>query len=187
MGTRGLFLPLCMLELRRNSREIVGGNSAPSASPHLFYNESAKCKSLIMSNSLGPHGLHSPRNSPGQNTGVCSLSLLQGIFPTQGLNPGLPNCKQILYQLSYQGSQNYFPHSQRRSYINCNFNILLCICSFYTFQCLGGTHSLNYEVKRLPTMQRPGFNPWVRKISWRRKWQPTPVFLPEKSHGGRAW
>ena len=32
---------------------------------------------------------------------------------------------------------------------------------------------------------RPGFNPWVRKISWRRKWQPTPVFLPGKSHGWR--
>ena len=34
--------------------------------------------------------------------------------------------------------------------------------------------------------QRPGFNPWVGKISWRRKWQPTPVFLPEKSHGRRS-
>ena len=31
----------------------------------------------------------------------------------------------------------------------------------------------------------PGFDPWVRKISWRRKWQPTPVFLPGKSHGWR--
>ena len=39
--------------------------------------------------SLRPHGLYSPWNSPGQNTGVGSLSLLQGIFPTQGLNPGL--------------------------------------------------------------------------------------------------
>ena len=38
---------------------------------------------------LRPHGLFSPGNSPGQNTGVGSLSLLQGIFPTQGLNPGL--------------------------------------------------------------------------------------------------
>ena len=38
---------------------------------------------------LQPHGLYSPWNSPGQNTGVGSLSLLQGIFPTQGLNPGL--------------------------------------------------------------------------------------------------
>ena len=42
--------------------------------------------------------------SPGQNTGVGSLSLLQGIFLTQGSNPGLPHCRQILYQLSYQGS-----------------------------------------------------------------------------------
>ena len=32
----------------------------------------------------------------------------------------------------------------------------------------------------------PGFNPWVEKISWRRKWQPTPVFLPGKSHGQRS-
>ena len=37
-----------------------------------------------MSNSLWPHGLYSPWNSPGKNTGVCSLSLLQEIFPTQG-------------------------------------------------------------------------------------------------------
>ena len=43
-------------------------------------------------------------NSPGQNTGVDSRSLLQGIFPTQGLNPGFPHCRQILYQLSQQGS-----------------------------------------------------------------------------------
>ena len=33
---------------------------------------------------------------------------------------------------------------------------------------------------------RPGFDPWVRKIPWRRKWQPTPVFLPRKSHGQRS-
>ena len=42
--------------------------------------------------------------SLGQNTGVGSLSLLQGIFPTEGLNPGLPHCRQILYQLSHEGS-----------------------------------------------------------------------------------
>ena len=41
-------------------------------------------------------------------------------------------------------------------------------------------------VKRLPTSGRPGFNPWIRKIPWRRKWQPTPVFLPGKSHGWRS-
>ena len=43
-----------------------------------------------MSSSLQPHGLHSPWKSPGQITGVHSHSLLWGIFPTQGLNPGLP-------------------------------------------------------------------------------------------------
>ena len=45
-----------------------------------------------------------PMDSPGQNTGMGSLSLLQGIFPTQGSNPGLPHCRRILYQLSHQGS-----------------------------------------------------------------------------------
>ena len=59
----------------------------------------------VVSNSLQPHGLYSPWNCPGQNTGVGSLSLLQGIFPTQGLNSGLPHYRWILYQLSHMGSQ----------------------------------------------------------------------------------
>ena len=45
-----------------------------------------------------------PWNSPGQNPGAGSLSLLQGVFPTQGSNPGLPRCRQNLYQLSHKGS-----------------------------------------------------------------------------------
>ena len=57
-----------------------------------------------VSNFLRPHGLYSPWNSPGQNTGVRSLSLLQGIFLTQKSNWGLLHGRQILYQLSYQGS-----------------------------------------------------------------------------------
>ena len=48
--------------------------------------------------------LYSPWNSLGQNAGVGSRLLLQGIFPIQGLNPGLPHCRKILYQLSHQGS-----------------------------------------------------------------------------------
>ena len=43
-------------------------------------------------------------DSPGKNTGVGCRALLQGIFPTQGLNPGLPHCRRILYHLSHQGS-----------------------------------------------------------------------------------
>ena len=49
-----------------------------------------------------PIGLYSPWNSLGQNTGVGSLPLLQGIFPTQGSNPFLSHCRQILYQLSHK-------------------------------------------------------------------------------------
>ena len=53
-----------------------------------------------------PWTIYSPWNSPGQNTGVGSLSLLQGIFPTQESSRGLLHCRKILYQLSYEGSLN---------------------------------------------------------------------------------
>ena len=62
----------------------------------------------VVSDFLQPHGLYSPWNSSGQNTGVGSCSLFQGIFPTQGLNPGLPHCRGILYQLSHPGSPPYW-------------------------------------------------------------------------------
>ena len=70
---------------------------------------------------LRPHGLFvSLWDSPGQNTGVGSHSLLQGIFPIQGLTPDLPHCRWILYQLSYQGSPRIlewvaYPFSSRSS------------------------------------------------------------------------
>ena len=63
-------------------------------------------KVTVLSDSLWPSGLYSPWNSPGQNTGVGCLSLLQEIFPTQGSNPGLPHYRQILYQLSHEGRPN---------------------------------------------------------------------------------
>ena len=63
----------------------------------------------VMSESLWPDELQPtillcPWDSPGQNTGVGSLFLLQGIFPSQGSKPGLPHCRRILYHLSHQGS-----------------------------------------------------------------------------------
>ena len=66
----------------------------------------------VMSDSLQPHGLQSasllcPWDFPGKNTRVGCHFLLQGIFPTQGLNPGLVNCRQILYHLSHQGRQQW--------------------------------------------------------------------------------
>ena len=64
----------------------------------LDFRGESECKSLLQ-----PHGLYSPWTSPGQNTGGDSLSLLQGIFPTQGSNTGLLHCRQILYHLNHQG------------------------------------------------------------------------------------
>ena len=56
----------------------------------------------VVSNPLQSHGLYNPWNFPGQNIGVGSLSLLQGIFPTQRSNSGLLHCRGILYQLNHK-------------------------------------------------------------------------------------
>ena len=58
----------------------------------------------VMSDSLRPHGLYSPWNIPGQNTGVGSCLLFQGIFLTQESSWDLLYCRLTLYPLSYQGS-----------------------------------------------------------------------------------
>ena len=67
---------------------------------------------LVVSDSLGPRGLYSPWKSLGQNTGVGSLSLFQGIFPTQGSNPGLQHMQADSYQLSYQWSSQTCKHAK---------------------------------------------------------------------------
>ena len=96
---------------------------------------SASCS--VMSNSLQPHGLYSPWNSLGQNTGMSSLSLVQGIFSTQESNPGLPHCRQILYQLSHKGSPRIlewvvYPFS-RGSSLPRNWTRVSCISGgFFT-------------------------------------------------------
>ena len=72
--------------------------------------ESESCS--VMSNSFQSHRLYNPWNSPGQDTGVSSHFLLQGIVPTQGSNPGLSCCRQILYQLIFQGSPKKTEHQR---------------------------------------------------------------------------
>ena len=74
------------LEGKSESRSVVSDSLQPIYSPWNFAT------------------LYSPWNSPGNSTGVGNLSLLQEIFPTQGSNPGLPYCRQILHQLSHKGS-----------------------------------------------------------------------------------
>ena len=93
----------------------------------------------------------SPWNSPGQNTGVGSLSLLQGIFPTQGLNPGLSHCRQILYQLRHEGSPRIlewvaYPFSIRSSWPRktqeSNQGLLHCRWILYQLSYQGSPDSL---------------------------------------------
>ena len=106
----------------------------------MAWNQERKSESEIrsvVSDSLQPHGLYSPWNSPGQNTGVGSLSLLQGIFPTQGSNPGLPHCRQILYQLSHKGSPRIlewvaYPFSTRSSWPRNETRISCIAGRFFT-------------------------------------------------------
>ena len=101
------------------------------------------CESVshsFVSNSLQPHGLYSTRllcpwASPGENTGVGCHSLLQGIFSTQGLNPGLLHCRRTLYDLSHQGSQSSGDAVAKAERVDCatagaqarvHFHLLRC-------------------------------------------------------------
>ena len=113
---------------------------------------------------LQPQGLYPVRllcfwHSPGKNTGMGCHSFLPRIFLTQESNQGLLHCRQILYQLSYEGSpisENFLV--EKYVYLKCGSGIFL--------QC-----------------RRPGFSLWVGKISWGRKRLPTPVFWPRDFHG----
>ena len=107
------------------------------------FNEVKSESHSVVSNSLQPHGLN-PWNSPGQNTGVGTLSLLQGIFPTLGSNPGLPHCRQILYQLSHKGSPRIlewvaYPFCSGSSQ-ELNWGLLLCRWIFYQLSYAGSTN-----------------------------------------------
>ena len=101
----------------------------------------------VVSDSLRPHGLYSPWNSPGQNTGVNSHSLLQGIFPTQGSNPDLPHCRQILYQLSHKVSPTILEWVaylfSRESSWPRNWTRVSCIaCGFFTNWAMREAHAI---------------------------------------------
>ena len=97
--------------------------------------ESQSCS--VVSDSLWLHELCSPWNSPGQKTGVGSLSLLQGIFPTQGLNPGLLHHRWILYQLSRKKSPRIlqwvtYPFSSRSSQPRSQTGVSCIAGGFFT-------------------------------------------------------
>ena len=143
--------------------------------------------------------------------------LLQGVFLTQGLNPSLLQCRQILYWLSYQGIPHLqFPGDSLFLGMHCQslhhgesgqFGGLVSSGSHFwnleltaLLYCLRLNQSLIandliycvYIMMGFPSgasgkepgchcrrFKWHGFDPWVRKIPWRREWRPTPVLLLE--------
>ena len=114
---------------------------------------------------LLPHGLYSPWNSPGKITGIGSLSLLLGIFPTQWSNPGLSHCRQILYQLSHKESPRIlqwvaYPFSSGSSWPR-NLTRVSCIAGgFFTNWAMREAHNPNTWGKRTSS-----FN-WLDVKEW---------------------
>ena len=146
-----------------------------------------------------------PWDSPGKNTGVGCHFLLQGIFLTQGSNPSLassalaggslPLChlgSPLMIQIYDFGFWknpmfnliSHFPTSnecqKKRGYLELRRSL---------GQGVGRASQLVLVVNNLSANSgdaRCGSDPWHGKIPWRRKWQPTPVFLPEKLHRQRS-
>ena len=140
-------------------------------------------------------------DSPGKNTGVGCHALLQGIFPIQGSNPGLPHCRWILYHLSHQRSPRIVewgvcPFSRRSSWPGYWTRDSCIAGRYFTSWATREAHCIAYGFPsgasdKEPTCQcrrckRCRFNLWVRKIPWRRARQPTQVFLPGESLGQRS-
>ena len=133
---------------------------------------SNECCSVV-SSSLRPHVLYSPQNSSGQNTGVGSISLLQGIFPTQGSNPGLPHCRRILYQLSYQGSPRIL------EWVACPFSSGSSQPRSWTrVSCIAGGFFTNWAVRQAqsyPQTPPPKWAGWGFIPHDRSRWFPLPM------------
>ena len=118
---------------RQGSLEHCSSWGLKSQSQLSWLNTQQQCSVQSLSHvySFQPHWLQHARllrtwNSPGKNTGVSSHSFLQGVFLTQGSNPGLLHCKQILYCLSQQGS----------SVLSLSLYIYICILTQWHNNCL---------------------------------------------------
>ena len=83
---------------------------------------------LCDSMNYSPPGSSVHGDSPGKNTGVGCHALLQGIFPTQGLNPGLLHCRQIFYSLSHPGKPHMYTYIGIYIIINIALYICVCVC-----------------------------------------------------------
>ena len=99
-----------------------------------------------------------PWNSPGKSTGVGSHSFLQGIFLTQGLNPHLLHCRQILYHLSYQGS----PKSGGGEYLSANLEGL-CLRGSFLQDCTTWVSTTSDQIRSDQSLSRVWLlaTPWI--------------------------
>ena len=161
-----------MSQLFTSSGQRIGASASASVLPMSSEkSESESCS--VMSYSLRPHGLYSPWNSPGRNTGVGSLSLLQGIFPTQGSNPGLPHCRWILYQLSHKGSprilkQVAYPFSRESSRPR----------NWTRISCIAGGFFTNWAIREAQ---------WAHQDSCFRLWHKPCHCFHEHDYSGFGW
>ena len=135
----------------------------------------------VVSDSLRPNGLYKPWNSPCQNTRVGSHSLLQGIFPTQGSNPGLPHYRWILSQLGHKGSPRIlewvvYPFSSTSSRPRNQTGVSCIAGEFFTNWTMSHVYSSAGVSKNLTTIdlyacvESPQalsfFQPWMGEESW---------------------
>ena len=148
----------------------------------------------VVPNSLRPHGLQPtsllcPWDFPGKDTGVGRHFLLQGIFPTQGLNSGLLHCRQILYWLSNKGSPCKYNYNYNYTYmyiyiyIYIHTHTYMYILSSLSWQLMWKykhflimifkIKSFGYKVGSL-TMKWEGMY-WISIITW---WDTCPFLLP---------
>ena len=113
----------CTVVIKSNKR-IMGSGTMNIGQVNIiwdYYKRSeVKWSHSVVSDSLRPHGLQPtmllcPQDFPGNSAGVDCHFLLQGIFPTQGSNPGLPYCRQTLNRLSHQGSPTIKEHRRNKS------------------------------------------------------------------------
>ena len=113
----------------------------------------------VVSGSLWSHGLYSPWNSPDQNTGVGSHSLLQQIAPTQGSNLRLLHCRRSLYQLSHKRSSRIlewaaYPFSSGPSWPRNQTGLSCTVGRFFTNW---ATRKAHYEI----------YPSWAKPWTWR--------------------
>ena len=104
------------------------------------------CPTLCAPMDCSPQGSSVHGDSPGKNTGLGCHALLQGIFPTQGSNPGLLHCRQILCQLSYQGSP-WSTHIYIHNMLSVVHSFLCCII----FHCVNTAQYIQFPLGTFST------------------------------------